>query len=110
MKHRYDSSSDEDDLDIWTGDTWSEAQLQTAVQDKPGRCFLLIDGYVVDATSYLREHPGGAELLRTHAVDKAGEKHGSMFYDATWAFQGGFNVHSRIARLKMKELRVAKLI
>ncbi|KZP25296.1 hypothetical protein FIBSPDRAFT_918440 [Athelia psychrophila] len=88
---------------VWVGDVWGVDALREYIRGKPGRCVLLLDGLLVDATSYLGEHPGGAALLRRYAVSPKGEG-----MDATWAFDGGLNNHSRAARRRMSELIVAK--
>ncbi|KAJ8462305.1 hypothetical protein ONZ45_g17983 [Pleurotus djamor] len=61
-------------------------------------------GYVVDATDYAPEHPGGASILKLYAIDR--ERSG----EATSAFNARINRHSQAARRKMLDLRVAKLI
>ncbi|KAG8960620.1 hypothetical protein FRC03_006328 [Tulasnella sp. 419] len=95
---------------------------------------LIIDGWVVDASKYLKEHPGGASLLRKHCVPRPGseakklkvvqnEKSASQEsgktsetnvqnteMTATWAFNGGLNNHSRIAKEKMISMRIGRFV
>lgn len=87
-----------------------------------GRCLLVIDGYVVDATKFLGEHPGGAGLVRSYAVREGAtaEKDPEVkkekgvpvghWREGTWAFHGGLNNHSRAARRRLRELRVARFV
>lgn len=53
--HTHNTSEDED-LEEWDGEIWGKGKLEEYVQSKPGRCLVLIRGFVVDATSYLGEH------------------------------------------------------
>ncbi|KAJ2918390.1 hypothetical protein MD484_g1993, partial [Candolleomyces efflorescens] len=62
-------------------------------------------GPLWDATPYLREHPGGASLLRSYSSEAIKDRPD----DAQWAFYGGLNKHSRAAKNKMRGLRIAKL-
>lgn len=41
---------------VWVGDVWGVDALREYIRGKPGRCVLLLDGLLVDATSYLGEH------------------------------------------------------
>ena len=53
--------------------------------------------------------PGGVGLLRDYAVPvKAGGKC-EKWKEAGWAFDGGVNRHSQVARRRMKRLRVARV-
>ncbi|KAH0591075.1 hypothetical protein H2248_001181 [Termitomyces sp. 'cryptogamus'] len=97
----------EEEPDHWMGDVWNEAQLFTYIQAVPGKCVMEIDGFVIDATNYLGEHPGGPRLLRKYSIslNSAGKT-----LDASWAFAGGLNNHSRAAKGQMRSLRVAKML
>ncbi|KAI0094421.1 fatty acid desaturase-domain-containing protein [Irpex rosettiformis] len=68
---------------------------------EPRLCLLLIGDYVIDAKTYLGEHPGGAAVLRRYAVRKRRE--------ATWAFMGGLNNHTRMARVRLRDLAIGRL-
>ncbi|KZW00434.1 hypothetical protein EXIGLDRAFT_604374 [Exidia glandulosa HHB12029] len=83
----------------------------------PGRCLLVIDGYVVDATKFMGDHPGGASLIRNYAVRDADKKLPSGqerdvpigdWREATWAYHGGLNNHSRAATRRLRQLRIAR--
>lgn len=64
---------------------------------------LLLEGYAVDATDYVGDHPGGVALLRKWAV---GGKQGVA--DSTGAFEG-LNNHGWSARERVKGLRIAEV-
>ncbi|KAF5353664.1 hypothetical protein D9758_008688 [Tetrapyrgos nigripes] len=95
---------------------WTMKDVEEYVDAKQGRCVLLIGEWVVDATSYLGEHPGGAVLLRKYAFKKANLGSDmdsklnpeSQWPDSTWAFEGGLNNHSRAAVRRMKEFRLGR--
>ncbi|KAJ7175058.1 hypothetical protein C8R43DRAFT_1057713 [Mycena crocata] len=86
----------------WGGETWNIRDAQNYVDTKPGRCLVLIDDYFVDVTRYLGEHPGGASLLRKYSIGQ------HDVVAASWAFDGGLNNHSRSARRRMAEFRLAR--
>lgn len=120
---------------------WTIEEAQKYADSKAGSCIVVIDRYVVDATTYMGEHvrrffalydsdvltmtgiaqPGGATLLRKYslpgsrkaeaaAAASASEKTESdLWKQATWAFGGGMNIHSRAAKRRMRELVVARL-
>ncbi|KAF9494671.1 hypothetical protein BDN71DRAFT_974645 [Pleurotus eryngii] len=95
-------------LEIWSAD-----DAMSFVTSSLRPCLLLIDGYFVDATAYANDHPGGAHILHKYAiVDLSGQQFKDdepVMKDATEAF-GKFNRHTRAARWRMKELRIAKYI
>ncbi|KAF8167389.1 hypothetical protein B0H34DRAFT_681705 [Crassisporium funariophilum] len=98
----------EAEKDPWQGAVWNVNQVKSYVQEKTGRCVVLIDGFAVDATTYLAEHPGGGNILRKYSVRLQNEI--ESWHEADWAFSGGLNNHSRAAKRRMRELRVAKLV
>lgn len=61
-KHKHgalsESSTDESG-DDWPGEIWDMDRLEEYQQDKPGKCVVLLDGFVVDVTSYLGDHVCG---------------------------------------------------
>ncbi|KAF9068664.1 hypothetical protein BDP27DRAFT_1223879 [Rhodocollybia butyracea] len=91
--------------------TWTVEEVKLYVRKQPGRCIVLVNGWIVDVTAYLSEHPGGASILRQYALTlEADETRDPKWRDAYWAFHGGLNNHSRAATRRMKELRIAKLL
>ncbi|KAF8665468.1 hypothetical protein AX16_000486 [Volvariella volvacea WC 439] len=98
-------------VEEWNGDTWNRAKLMHYAHEKPGRCVIVIDGYAVDTTEYVREHPGGSKLLLEYSLlsdeGLAKEREG---LSATWAFHGGMNTHSRAAKKRMEGMSLAKLV
>lgn len=102
-------SSDDDDMDSSEATDMQKWTLQDAL--KSGKsCLLVIDGYVVDASPYMSEHPGGAIFLKKYAIPRKDADKDEEWKSATWAFQGGMNVHSRIAKKRMTSMRVAKFV
>ncbi|KAJ7193290.1 hypothetical protein GGX14DRAFT_16256 [Mycena pura] len=87
----------------WTGETWDMHRALEHIKSMPGSCVVVIDDYFVDVTAYLREHPGGATVLRKYSVRPQRD-----YAEASWAFDGGLNNHSRSARKRMKEFRIAR--
>ncbi|KAG1754924.1 uncharacterized protein EDB91DRAFT_1042259 [Suillus paluster] len=100
-----DSGSDND----WSGEEWNCEQARTYITGRPGACLLVIDGFLVDVSVYLGEHPGGAALLRDYSRISLGDDGKETWRDSSWAFGGGLNNHGRAAKRKMGELRVAKI-
>jgi len=44
-----------DEKEEWTGPTWTEKELNAYIE-RNDACVLLIDGYVVDVTEYVKTH------------------------------------------------------
>ncbi|KAJ3550848.1 hypothetical protein NM688_g4987 [Phlebia brevispora] len=98
---------------------WTLSQAQVYARERAGHCLVVLDGFILDVTTYLGEHPGGAQLLWQYALPKDDYRGKCETYDqsrsqrwkqATWAFFGGLNVHSRRANKRLQEFIVAKLI
>jgi hypothetical protein len=53
--------------------------------------------------------PGGMGLLRGYAVPVNAGGECSRWKEADWAFNGGVNRHSQVARRRMERLRVARV-
>ncbi|TCD71194.1 hypothetical protein EIP91_012144 [Steccherinum ochraceum] len=111
---RYESSSDDQSSSSEMKvlyDAWTMDEVKTYVEAKKGRCVLVVKGFVVDATGYLGEHPGGAAFLRKYSIrtSSASKEEADLWKEATWAFDGGMNQHSRAAKRQMRELIVARL-
>ncbi|TFK56611.1 hypothetical protein OE88DRAFT_1709215 [Heliocybe sulcata] len=110
--HSHHESIPEEDEENWKWEKglWSKDDVQRYISERPERCVLLVGGYLSDATGYMKEHPGGSVLLREYSIrpHKSDEK--ETWRDASWAFDGGLNNHSRAAKKRLAELRIAKLI
>ncbi|KDN36520.1 hypothetical protein RSAG8_10767, partial [Rhizoctonia solani AG-8 WAC10335] len=95
-------------------EVWDLTRLESYVQNER-RIIILIDGWIVDATRYMSQHPGGPALLGEYSfkprfgVDPADIKN-SLPKDANWAFNGGMNNHTRTARARMRSLRIARYV
>ncbi|KAG8738524.1 hypothetical protein FRC10_006753 [Ceratobasidium sp. 414] len=90
---------------------WDRARLETYIL-KERRVIVLIDGWIVDITNYMKEHPGGSAMLRGYSYTPRAEKNArkAVLGDASWAFNGGMNGHTRTARARMRSLRVARFV
>ncbi|PBK76831.1 hypothetical protein ARMSODRAFT_948673 [Armillaria solidipes] len=108
MQHKYAYGVPPAEDDHWDGPNWTIDDVQSYIQGTLGRCVLLIDDFVIDATSYMGEHPGGAAILRKYSFHQEGISDSRKWKDATWAFEGGLNKHSRAARRLMLESRIAR--
>ncbi|EIW86998.1 delta 9-fatty acid desaturase protein [Coniophora puteana RWD-64-598 SS2] len=109
--HHHGLFGQTDSEDGWDGTSWSLKDIDEYITKKPGSCIVIIDDFVVDASSYMGEHPGGAILLRNYSVKSAAKREGELTWkDATWAFRGGLNNHSRAAKRRIRELRIARFI
>jgi stearoyl-CoA desaturase (Delta-9 desaturase) len=53
--HHHDISYS-DDSNEWDGEVWDVGEVEKYSKAKSGRCIVLVDGFVVDVTSYLGEH------------------------------------------------------
>ncbi|KAF9531903.1 fatty acid desaturase-domain-containing protein [Crepidotus variabilis] len=107
MQRKASFGSSDEEEEHWTGTIWNLAQLKSITLEDKSRCLMALNGFVVDATDYLKEHPGGATLLRKYSVRIDADE--DIWARASWAFSGGLNNHSSAARRRMKELRVAKI-
>ncbi|KZT62669.1 hypothetical protein CALCODRAFT_548885 [Calocera cornea HHB12733] len=88
---------------------WTRKELQNYVENGR-RKVLLIDGCVVDITTYMKDHPGGAALMTRFLALPTSDNLVLPLTDATVAFHGGFNNHSSAGKEKMKVMRVARLV
>lgn len=48
---------------FWDGKNWDLSRVKDFAEAKPGRCVVVIDGFVIDATSYLGEHVSTPSLI-----------------------------------------------
>lgn len=91
---------------------WNLARLESYIREGR-RVILLIDGWVVDVTKYLGEHPGGSAMLRQYSVvprSEATDVTKDYPQNASWAFNGGMNNHTRTARARMRSFRIARFV
>ncbi len=91
VKQRIDWGPSLNDLPVWDHDDF-EQELKT----RPG--LVIIGGIVHDITGYIKEHPGGENLIKS-----------ARGKDATKAFTGGVYRHSNAAHNVLAEFRVAVL-
>jgi len=104
-----DYYSSDGDLNSWAGPCWSVEDLKRELALQPGRHLIHVDEYILDVSSYLKDHPGGTRLLTSYSL-RLSHLHRMDELNATEAFHGGVNNHSRIAKRKMKKMRVASLV
>ncbi|KAG0707436.1 hypothetical protein DFH29DRAFT_1055244, partial [Suillus ampliporus] len=102
--------TDSDKDNEWSGEEWTYEQAKASITERPGACLLIIDGFFVDVSMYLGEHPGGAALLRDYSRRSLDDDGKERWRDSSWAFGGGLNNHGRAAKRKMRELRVARIL
>ncbi|KAG9102890.1 hypothetical protein FRC06_000884 [Ceratobasidium sp. 370] len=88
---------------------WDRDRLETYIL-KERRVIVLIDGWIVDITNYMKEHPGGSAMLRGYSYNPQAVNNEGVFGDASWAFNGGMNSHTRTARARMRSLRIARFV
>jgi len=53
--HDHDDAYEKTDEEDWAGPTWTKAELEAYVA-RNDACVVLIDGYVVDVTGYIKTH------------------------------------------------------
>ncbi|KAF8527541.1 hypothetical protein BU17DRAFT_39442, partial [Hysterangium stoloniferum] len=90
----------------WTGPTWSKSETQSHVKSLPGKCLILVDDFLIDVTTFMKTHPGGAKILRTYSLKVSDNE--VIWQDATWAFDN-LNHHTRMARRRMRQMAIAKI-
>ncbi|KAL4267930.1 Copper homeostasis protein cutC [Pleurotus pulmonarius] len=105
MQHKHEPEFSQDEEE-WDGETWTLDEVREYAAKHEKRCTLVVNGFAVDVTPYLGEHPGGASLLRKYAATNDS----NQVHDASWAFSGGLNNHSRAARKRLTSLAFAKLV
>ena len=65
----------------WDGPTWDREQIIRYIKEKPGRCCLIIDDLLLDATTYLGEHvssPSSPVSFRPTVFSSAARWRGSV--------------------------------
>jgi hypothetical protein len=63
-EHHIDAHESRGEKEEWTGPTWTEAELKAYVE-RNSACVMLIDGYVVDVTGYIKTHVRSPFVLRS---------------------------------------------
>ncbi|KAG2155535.1 hypothetical protein DEU56DRAFT_312904 [Suillus clintonianus] len=101
--------TDSDSHNKWSEVEWNCEQAKAYITGRPGTCLLVIDGFFVDVSNYLGEHPGGTKLFRDYSRISMDDNGKERWRDSSWAFGGGLNNHGRAAKRKMRELRVARI-
>lgn len=92
---------------LWTGPIFNHEEAEQHIRKSPATsCFVVIYGYLVDVTKFMKDHPGGAAIFRPYSVRVRKEE--IMWQDATWAFTT-HNHHTMNARRRVRLLTVAKL-
>ena len=87
---------------LWGPDPLPEMSMDTfeaLVAANTGKKLIMLSGLVLDVTDFAAIHPGGEKLIM-NCVGK----------DATNAFYGPLNNHTKSARLMLQTLSVAKLV
>ncbi|KAG6889990.1 hypothetical protein C0995_012950 [Termitomyces sp. Mi166 len=114
LKTHFRGPIQENDLNYWTGDVWNETQLLEYIQAVPGRCVIEIDGFAIDATEYLREHPGGATLLRKYSTSPssrtnldASECTTQAASPTQWTYNSDFRQDTRMSKRELEQLNGA---
>ncbi|CCO32978.1 stearoyl-CoA desaturase (delta-9 desaturase) [Rhizoctonia solani AG-1 IB] len=95
-------------------EAWDLRRLNCYVLNER-RKVVLIDGWIVDVTKYMSEHPGGTALFGQYSFrpvlgDIPTDAEKNLPQDANWAFNGGMNNHTRTARARMRSLRIARFV
>lgn len=89
-------------LPVWTAQEFRKRCIAELDKKEQGsrsyRTLIVIDGFALDVTSFLGDHPGGAGLLTS--------EHGC---DVTAKFKGSYYKHSNAARNMQSMFRVAKV-
>ncbi|RKO85374.1 hypothetical protein BDK51DRAFT_16122 [Blyttiomyces helicus] len=94
--------AEEEDRLLWGPEleslpVWTLAEMKRLVADE-GRDLFVIDGLVLDFAAFTKRHPGGEKLLTAYRGK-----------DATKAFYGPLNNHTKSARTLLRTMRIAKV-
>lgn len=57
-------SEEEQDSD-WTGQQWTTREVIDFVASHPRKCMMIIDGFVLDVTNYMKEHVSAGDFVRS---------------------------------------------
>lgn len=91
IKKELDWGKNPDDLPVWHKHDMDMAAAT-------GKQYIVISGLVHDVTAFIKDHPGGKEIMAPY-----------LGKDATEAFHGGVYKHSNGAKNLLTSLRVARL-
>jgi len=91
-RNLYDWGVDSSLLPVMTYEQYKQKQEQE------GKEWVLVDEFVLDVSSFTNDHPGGAKVLKNY--------YGK---DATKAFHGGLNDHTKAANTMAAMFRVARV-
>ncbi|KAF8527559.1 hypothetical protein BU17DRAFT_81767 [Hysterangium stoloniferum] len=64
----YSVDKQEKEFGEWTGPVWSRIKAEEHVKQARGKCFVFVNDYLVDVTVFMKEHVGGAKILRTYSI------------------------------------------
>ncbi|KAI9593294.1 delta-9 desaturase [Syncephalis fuscata] len=76
--------------------SWSEFQRECR---ENGHMWMVIDSFILDFASFIPDHPGGEQIIRSWRGK-----------DATNAFNGGVHMHRRAARNLISAMRVGVIV
>jgi len=108
MQSKKDNRDPVGDVEL---ESWNMGEVFDYIAEDKERCVLVINGYVVDATTYMAAHPGGPDVLQKYKVPPRDALEGADGWkDASWAFSGGLNKHSRIAYRQLRKLAIGRLV
>jgi hypothetical protein len=60
----YQTCTSDEEEGEWNGEIWDASQVEDYMEEVGGRCAVLVDGYIVDVTSYLADHVSCISLLQ----------------------------------------------
>jgi len=100
---------------------WTRKELQNAItyltEQRKGSgarpLVVMIDGYAVDCSPYVNDHPGGVAVMRRFAIPTRAtgeDPDGKAWPDATESFFGGLNQHFYTSIKRMETYRIAKIV
>jgi len=99
---------------------WNEQRIRRYLTAGPSRSIIFIDGFIIDVSDHLSSHPGGFAVLKPYLISGKSLARGptgaepeldvlTSWKDASWAFGGGLNNHSNLAKRQMRTLRIGRL-
>jgi len=58
--HHGHNDSEDEDAEPWGGAVWGIEEVKQHIRSKPGRCVVLVHGFILDVTGYLGIHVGSS--------------------------------------------------